>query len=247
MRTKLFALLCLIATPAWAVDNSCTGGCVNWNGAGFQSGTSAPGSTITTQATGHEFHIWFCGQGISAIGTPTFDGTAVANVGAVQANANFGQQLCQTSATPAGATGAHTIVVPVTGTCTSCTTIITEWANTLPMISQNANVGPEGPTTATVGAGNVTASGTGTANLETIYTTITAAGNPTNPSGLSTGAATGLAGISFAFQNGVTGTLNPLWTPNAGGDSYPTVLTAIFQTSSGGVISHQRLLKGVGG
>jgi hypothetical protein len=247
IRSWLFVVaLALLAVCCWQprsahAQNSCAASsCVQWGGTGFQSGTTTPGTTVTGVTAGDTLDIYFCGEGPTALGSVTDNGTAV-TVGAVQVNAGPGASLCLVAVSSNVTAGSHVIVINTTGSCTSCTTIVPEWAGAIPMVSQNgaANniTGATGPQT----GGNVTA--TGAARLETMYTTGGASsGNPTLPSGFSTAIAT-VAGVTVAFENVSAGTYKPSWTANAGGDDYPIVMNGVFQ--SGGT-PPLRSLMGVG-
>ena len=234
MKRLLALVLLLLAFCCWQplaayAQNACTSGCVNWNGAGFLSGTTAPSSTITVGTTGDSIHAWFYGQGPTSITSVTVDGTAVI-LGSPIVNVGPGTELIALGIATNVASGSHTVVFNTVGSCTTCTIIITEWSGNKPIVAQNGAESAGGVSVPATG-GNVT--GTATGILETYYTvTNGAGGNPTIPTGTSDELGGPVAGVSLAWQASAATTYNPSWTTSSGGDSDPVVMSAIFQTSS---------------
>jgi hypothetical protein len=124
IRSWLFVVaLALLAVCCWQprsahAQNSCAASsCVQWGGTGFQSGTTTPGTTVTGVTAGDTLDIYFCGEGPTALGSVTDNGTAV-TVGAVQVNAGPGASLCLVAVSSNVTAGSHVIVINTTGSCT---------------------------------------------------------------------------------------------------------------------------------
>jgi hypothetical protein len=250
VRTKLAALFVLLLAAFWLsgaahAQNSCSAGCVQWGGTGFQGSTSAPGTTVTGVTAGDTLDIYFCGLGPTALGTVTDNGTSVP-VGAVQVNANAGQELCLVAVSSNTTAGSHVIVVNVTGTCSSCTTIVPEWHGVSTLTTNNgAATNTLGVISTPVTGGSVTA--TASARVESMYTAVSTSNGQTIPSGF-TSELSNEAGISIAFEDVSAGSFNPSWTTSPSpGDGVPIVMNAIFQAGGGGgAVTHSRLTKDVG-
>jgi hypothetical protein len=238
---SLLLALCVVWLPGSAhAQNSCSAGCVQWGGTGFQGSTSAPGTTVTGVTAGDTLHAYMCGTGPTAVTSATDNGTAMP---ISQTVVNGTSMVCAEATSVNTSAGSHVIVFNVTGTCTSCTTIVPEWAGAVPLASSNGALSAGGSSVAANG-GNVTA--TGTALLETMYSALTNSGTPTTPSGLTI--AVQVANINIAFENVSAGTFNPTWTTSSGGDSAPIVLDSVFQAGSPPPtgVTHSRLTKDVG-
>src|SRR5271156_3157299 len=123
MRFLLPILFLLTFCTASHAQNACNSRCVNWNGNGFQSGSSAPNSTITVVTTGDSIHMWLYAQGPTSITSVTVDGTAV-TLGSPVVNVGPGDELVALGVATNLTSGSHTAVFNTVGSCTSCTIII---------------------------------------------------------------------------------------------------------------------------
>jgi hypothetical protein len=235
--------ICCCGQPARA-QNACSAGCNNWNGVAFQSGTTTPGATITGVTSGDSLHVYVCySADATAVSSVTDNGTAM-TIGSVIVNLDSGAFFCLVAARANVASGSHAIVANTSSAGSTVSVFVAEWPGNQPMVSQNgASDNATGVTSPQTG-GNVTA--TGSALLESLYTNAGGAGAPTIPSGftLAIPITAFAAGFTIAYENVSAGTFNPSWTPNAGGDDYPTVMNEVFQAGSS--FPPQRSLTGVG-
>lgn len=123
--TLLAALAFLWAAPASATTSACTAGCTQYHTNSVFSGTSISVTTSGVVA-GHGLHIYYCGQGPTAYGSVTVNGSA-ATVGGTTSLG--GSNLCGAAFFANAPSGNYSVAVATTGACTNCSIWVGEWAD----------------------------------------------------------------------------------------------------------------------
>jgi len=240
IKAFIFVLLALWL-PAKANAAACSAGCLQGIVGSVFSGTSLT-TSVTVATTGNSIRGIACGQGATSISGITVGGGA-ATLGATQPSG--GGNFCALFNRANLTSGANSIVVTYVGTCSNCSSLAEEWANTSAigvLDGSNGTYTFGASTSAPSGSFSTTGTDTieaflfqpNTATTSTIPATFTLAENLTSSSGFLT-----------AFKTGVAaGSQNPAFTSAAG--SFDNYVVAGGFTEVSAAVGHPRLLKDVG-
>ena len=233
-RIACLLALWLASSGAMAANGACTvGGCIKYYAGTSFSGSTVSSGTLTGVGAGHDLRIFYCGQpntlvisGVTAQGgSATLGGTTT----------NTGAGYCGMAYYPNTTTSTTAVVATFTGTCTSCSIYVEEWAGDATSSvadGQNAAYVALGGTAGqNLPCGNITTTTAG----DTIEVVVEQANGvaPTAPSGyLAANAYTATAYWSFYTTGAAAGTYNP--TPTSGANSFNNYILCGGYVQAGG-------------